>query len=60
MLDAGDQVGVGYERQTAQCLIQVPRTYFTGSSGANHGLGEAKIFITLHTIFSFLCSIIPL
>lgn len=50
VLDAGDQVWIGYERQTAQRSVQVPRTDFTGSPRTADGLGEANILFILHTV----------
>jgi hypothetical protein len=51
VLDTGNQVRIGYERQAAQGTVQVPRTNFTGSPGTVDGFGKADRFFGVHMIF---------
>jgi hypothetical protein len=50
MFIAGQQVWIGDERQILENVGQVPRTDFTGSTRALHGLCQTKLFFGSHRI----------
>jgi hypothetical protein len=59
MFHADDQIRIGAQRQILQCLLQVARTYFAGSTGAVYGFGQADLFCVINH-FGFLGSFLRL
>jgi hypothetical protein len=53
VLDTGNQVGIGNDRQSLQSFAQVPRTYFAGSTGAVNRLRQSDFFrfVFFHVYF---------
>ena len=47
-----DDVFVGREHHSAQCLVQVPRRQLGGSAGTSYGFGQPDFFAIFHWYLS--------